>query len=183
MRKGVMQLASIGALFAAMSSAAQGAAMKVDELKDALGEVVPNRRRRSRKGKGKRGRSLRSNSPSLAYISRQRTKRRWLAGLPVDADAREALEAAQAERERKNAKRARMMRRTGEGQALSSLAIRGRALTAVANAHTLKTDEGVRANDLARACYLTWRRLLDKFDNDEAFTDNDYEELHGAMAS
>ena len=65
--------------------------------------------------------SRRSAMPvSDETVRRRRMKRRWLAGQPIPTADKEALDRAQAIRERKNAKRAYMFRRQEEGRVLNA---------------------------------------------------------------
>lgn len=116
MRRAVLGMSSLGALFAGMAASAAAAKASAENLGVELQRLAPRKR-----GKKRASSKRRYNTGSGDYQRRQMIKRRWLEGFPIPDDAREALEAAQVERERKNGLRARMIRRTGEGQLLADL--------------------------------------------------------------
>lgn len=122
MRSRIMGLASVGAIFAGLASAMASAAKSAELMQDNLADIAPTaprNRSKKRKGRSRASRNWMKRRPSTNQIENKITKGRWLRGLPIPEEDREALERAQAIRERKNAHRAYMFRRTEEGMILA----------------------------------------------------------------
>lgn len=115
MRRGVLGMASLGALFASLGSAAMRAGEAIDQFAD----LAPSPPKKPKRKRGVARATIKRNQGSGDFYRRQIMRRRWLEGFSIPDDVREALEAAQAERERKNAKRAYMFRRQEEGKQLN----------------------------------------------------------------
>lgn len=121
MRRAVFSLASLGALFAAIGTAAKSAAATIDTAEPPYIDA-PTRTRRRKKGKGRgTARNLFSSRgrPSFDYERRQYFKKRWLEGKSVPSEMREAFEEGAARMAPKLARRAYAWRRQEEGKLLT----------------------------------------------------------------